>query len=174
MSSQRRMFGTDGVRGRANVSPMTPEMALRLGRAVTYLARRTGGRKTPRVIIGKDTRISCYMFEQAIAAGICAMGGRVMLCGPIPTPAVANLTHSMRADVGVVISASHNPFGDNGIKLFARDGFKLPDRDEIELERLLEDEEIQRGPTGASIGSAVRVDDAGGRYIVYAKNTFPA
>lgn len=168
------MFGTDGVRGRANVSPMTPEMALRLGRAVTYLARRTGGRKTPRVIIGKDTRISCYMFEQAIAAGICAMGGRVMLCGPIPTPAVANLTHSMRADVGVVISASHNPFGDNGIKLFARDGFKLPDRDEIELERLLEDEEIQRGPTGASIGSAVRVDDAGGRYIVYAKNTFPA
>lgn len=167
------MFGTDGVRGRANVAPMTPEMALRLGRAVTYLARRTGGRKTPRVIIGKDTRISCYMFEQAIAAGICAMGGRVMLCGPIPTPAVANLTHSMRADVGVVISASHNPFGDNGIKLFAKDGFKLPDHEELELERLLEDKVILDGPTGARIGSAVRVDDAAGRYIVYAKNTFP-
>jgi phosphoglucosamine mutase len=113
------------------------------------------------------------MFEQAIAAGICAMGGRVMLCGPIPTPAVANLTHSMRADVGVVISASHNPFGDNGIKLFARDGFKLPDREELELERLLDDEAILHGPTGASIGSAVRVEDAAGRYIVYAKNTFP-
>lgn len=171
--SKRQMFGTDGIRGRANVAPMTPEVALRLGRAITYLARK-GGRSSPKVIIGKDTRLSCYMFEQAIAAGICAMGGRVLLCGPVPTPAVAHLTHSMRADVGVVISASHNAFGDNGIKLFARDGFKLPDAEEAELEALLDSSEIDRGPTGTGVGSAARIDDAGGRYIVYAKNTFPA
>ncbi len=172
MIDQRKFFGTDGVRGRANISPMTPEMALQLGRAITHVARRNG-RKSPRVIIGKDTRLSCYMFEQAIAAGVCAMGGRVMLCGPMPTPAVANLTHSMRADAGVVISASHNPFGDNGIKIFGADGFKLPDESELEIESLLESKDISQGPTGASIGSAVRVDDAPGRYIVYAKNTFP-
>lgn len=172
MNDQRKFFGTDGVRGRANVDPMTPEMALRLGRAIAYVARR-GGRKTPRVVIGKDTRLSCYMLEQAMAAGICAIGGRVMLCGPMPTPAVANLTHSMRADAGVVISASHNPFGDNGIKVFGADGFKLPDESELEIERLLDSDVISQGPTGASIGSAVRIDDAPGRYIVYAKNTFP-
>src|SRR5690606_12961352 len=153
--------------------PMTPEMALRLGRAITYIARR-GGRKTPRILIGKDTRLSCYMLEQAIAAGICAMGGRVLLCGPVPTPAVANLTHSMRADAGLVISASHNPFGDNGIKILGRDGFKLPDEDELEIEQLLFGTLIDQGPTGSSIGSAVRVEDAAGRYIVYAKNTFPS
>ncbi len=172
-SPRRNFFGTDGVRGRANIEPMTPETALRLGRAITYIARR-GGRKSPRILIGKDTRLSCYMFEQAMAAGICAMGGRVLLCGPVPTPAIANLTHSMRADAGVVISASHNAFGDNGIKIFGSDGFKLPDADEIELEQLLESDEINDGPTGSSIGSAVRIDDAAGRYIVYAKNTFPA
>lgn len=173
MNKTRKLFGTDGVRGRANIDPMTPEMALRLGRAITYIARR-GGRKTPRIIIGKDTRLSCYMLEQAIAAGICAMGGRVLLCGPVPTPAVANLTHSMRADAGLVISASHNPFGDNGIKIFGRDGFKLPDEDELEIEQLLFGTLVDQGPTGSSIGSAVRVDDAAGRYIVYAKNTFPS
>lgn len=172
MNSTRKLFGTDGLRGRANIDPMTPELALRIGRAITYIARR-GGRKNPRVIIGKDTRLSCYMIEQAIAAGICAMGGRVLLCGPIPTPAVANLTHSMRADAGLVISASHNPFGDNGIKIFGRDGFKLPDADELEIEQLLLSTQIDQGPTGSNIGSAVRIDDAGGRYIVYAKNTFP-
>lgn len=172
MSSTRRFFGTDGIRGRANVAPMTPEMALKLGRAITFVARR-GGRKSPRVIIGKDTRLSCYMLEQAIAAGVCAMGGRVMLCGPMPTPAVANLTHSMRADAGIVISASHNPFADNGIKIFGPDGFKLPDKDELEIEHLIDSEEIGTGPTGANVGSAVRVDDAPGRYIVYVKNTFP-
>lgn len=172
MNAQRKLFGTDGVRGRANVDPMTPEVALRLGRAITYVARR-GGRKRPRVIIGKDTRLSCYMLEQAIAAGVCAMGGHVMLCGPMPTPAVANLTHSMRADAGIVISASHNPFGDNGIKIFGSDGFKLPDEDELEIESLLDSALIDRGPTGASIGRAVRIEDAPGRYIVYAKNTFP-
>lgn len=152
---------------------MTPEMALQLGRAITYVARGRG-RKSPRIIIGKDTRLSCYMLEQALAAGVCAMGGRVMLCGPMPTPAVANLTHSMRADAGIVISASHNPFGDNGIKVFGADGFKLPDESELMIEGLLDSEQIKQGPTGSNIGSAVRIDDAQGRYIVYAKNTFPA
>src|SRR5687768_214232 len=115
MLRTRELVGTDGVRGRANVYPMTPELALRLGRARTLVAGKGNG-KLVRVLIGKDTRLSGYMLKTALAAGICAMGGRVMLCGPIPTPAVANLTQSMRADVGVVISASHNPFGDNGIK----------------------------------------------------------
>jgi len=173
MSTERKYFGTDGIRGRANVAPMLPETALQLGRAVTLIARR-GGRKSPRVIIGKDTRLSCYMLEQALAAGICAMGGRVLLCGPVPTPAVANLTHSMRADAGLVISASHNPYGDNGIKIFGRDGFKLPDAEELEIEAMLDSDSLQAGPTGANVGSAVRIDDAGGRYIVYAKNTFPS
>src|SRR5690606_26968753 len=169
----RTLFGTDGVRGRANVAPMTPEMALRLGRAITHVARKRSG-KNPRIVIGKDTRLSGYMLETALCAGICAMGGNVMLSGPIPTPAVAILTHSMRADAGVVISASHNPFGDNGIKLFGPDGFKLPDEEELEIEQLLDDPVLDRGPTGSGIGSAVRLDDARGRYIVYAKATFPS
>jgi phosphoglucosamine mutase len=126
------------------------------------------------VVIGKDTRLSGYMLETALASGICAMGGTVMLSGPIPTPAVANLTHSMRADAGVVISASHNPFQDNGIKLFGPDGFKLPDPQEAAIEALLEDPALDRhGCTGARVGRAERIDDASGRYIVYAKNTFP-
>src|SRR5690554_5341198 len=170
--NQRKHFGTDGVRGRANVAPMTPELALRLGRAITHAARKRA-RKNPRVVIGKDTRLSGYMIETALCAGICAMGGWVMVSGPIPTPAVANLTHSMRADAGVVISASHNPFGDNGIKIFGPDGFKLPDEEELEIERLLDDPVLDRGPTGEGIGKAVRLDDARGRYIVYAKSTFP-
>src|SRR3954469_533351 len=135
--SQRKLFGTDGIRGRANAEPMTPELALRLGRAITLPARR-GKTRAPRIVIDKDTRLSGYMIETALASGICAMGGRVMLSGPIPTPAVAQLTQSMRADAGVVISASHNPYGDNGIKIFGPDGFKLPDADEIEIEALLE------------------------------------
>lgn len=171
--SQRKFFGTDGVRGRANIAPMTPELALRLGRAITHVARKRA-RRAPRIVIGKDTRLSGYMIETALCAGICAMGGRVMVSGPIPTPAVANLTHSMRADAGVVISASHNPFADNGIKLFGPDGFKLPDEEELEIERLLDDPILDRGPTGAGVGSAVRLDDARGRYIVYAKATFPS
>src|SRR6478736_2215717 len=172
MSEQRKLFGTDGIRGRANVHPITPELALRLGRAVTLIARERG-RKAPRILIGKDTRRSGYMLEPALVAGITAMGGHALLSGPIPTPAVANLTHSMRADAGVVISASHNPYADNGIKFFGPDGFKLPDDEEIEIERLLEDPVLDKGPTGSSIGTAVRMDDAGGRYIVYAKATFP-
>jgi phosphoglucosamine mutase len=152
---------------------MIPELVLRLGRAIALVARRSRIRPA-RVVIGKDTRLSGYLFETALASGICAMGGRVMLSGPIPTPAVANLTQSMRADAGVVISASHNPFGDNGIKLFGPDGFKLPDEQEAEIEKLLADPQcLSRGATGARVGRAERIDDAAGRYIVHAKATFP-
>jgi phosphoglucosamine mutase len=170
----RKLFGTDGVRGVANQPPMTPETALRLGRAITYVASRGKSRQV-RVVIGKDTRLSGYMLETAIASGICAMGGRVMISGPIPTPAVAQLTQSMRADAGVVISASHNPYADNGIKIFGPDGYKLPDAEEAEIERLLESHELDEARvTGAAIGSASRLDDARGRYVVFCKNTFPA
>jgi phosphoglucosamine mutase len=152
---------------------MTPELALRLGRALAYVAGR-GKNRPPRIVIGKDTRLSGYMLETALAAGICAMGGRVMLSGPIPTPAVANLTQSMRADAGVVISASHNAFADNGIKIFGPDGFKLPDSEESAIEQLLEDPKLDHlGKTGTAVGRAQRIDDSKGRYIVYAKNTFP-
>jgi phosphoglucosamine mutase len=171
--TKRLLFGTDGIRGRANTAPMTPELALRLGRAITLVARR-GKARAPRIVIGKDTRLSGYMLETALAAGICAMGGRVMLSGPIPTPAIANLTQSMRADAGVVISASHNPFADNGIKIFGPDGFKLPDSEEAQIEALLADSKLDSlGKTGASIGRAERFDHSQGRYIVYAKSTFP-
>ncbi len=170
--SSRKLFGTDGIRGRANVHPMTPELALRVGRAIATVARR-GHSRPPRIVIGKDTRLSGYLLETALASGICAMGGRVLLCGPVPTPAVANLTQSMRADAGVVISASHNPYDDNGIKLFGPDGFKLPDVEEAAIERLLEDPKLDCGAIGARIGRAERLDDASGRYVVFAKNTFP-
>jgi phosphoglucosamine mutase len=169
----RALFGTDGVRGVANEFPMTPEMALRLGRAIAYLAAQGKSRQV-RVLIGKDTRLSGYLFETAMASGICAMGGRVMLCGPIPTPAVAQLTQSMRADAGVVISASHNPYADNGIKIFGPDGYKLPDAEEREIERLMETTALDEPRvTGANIGSAVKLEDSRGRYVVFCKNTFP-
>jgi phosphoglucosamine mutase len=169
----RKLFGTDGIRGRAGAEPMTPELALKLGRAIAYVARR-GGSRAPRIVIGKDTRLSGYMLETALAAGICAMGGRVMLTGPMPTPAVANLTQSMRADAGVVISASHNPFADNGIKLFGPDGYKLPDEEEAAIEALMEDPKLLTlGKKGSGVGRAERLEDAFGRYVVYAKNTFP-
>ena len=169
----RKLFGTDGIRGRAGAEPMTPELALMLGRAIAYVARR-GGSRAPRIVIGKDTRLSGYMLETALAAGICAMGGRVLLMGPMPTPAVANLTQSMRADAGVVISASHNPFADNGIKLFGPDGYKLPDDEEAAIETLMEDPKLLTyGKKGSGVGRAERLDDAFGRYVVYAKNTFP-
>src|SRR5271169_3910796 len=138
-SAARKLFGTDGIRGVANEYPMTPEVALQLGRAVTFVAGR-GKSHMPRVLIGKDTRLSGYMLEQAMTSGVCSMGGRAMLPGPMPTPAIAHLTVSMRADAGVVISASHNPYQDNGIKIFGGDGFKLPDEAEREIERLLEDD----------------------------------
>jgi len=169
----RHLFGTDGIRGVANEPPMTPELALALGKAVAHVAGRNKSH-SPRILIGKDTRLSGYMIEQAIAAGICSRGGRVILCGPIPTPAVAQLTVSMRADAGIVISASHNPYQDNGIKIFGADGFKLADEKEAEMEQLMENDALLGSrPTGPGIGKASRLDDAGGRYVVFAKATFP-
>lgn len=170
--SQRKLFGTDGVRGVANVEPMTSETGLKLGRALAHVFR--NGPHRHKVIIGKDTRISGYMFETALASGICSMGVDVMLVGPLPTPGIAFLTRNMRADAGVVISASHNPFQDNGIKFFARTGFKLPDEVEEEMERLIFNREIDHlRPTAAEIGKAFRIGDARGRYIVFLKNSFP-
>lgn len=172
-SAARSLFGTDGIRGVANVHPMTPELALALGRAVTFVAGR-GERHAPRVLVGKDTRLSGYMLETAISAGVTSMGGRVMLCGPIPTPAVAHLTVSMRADAGVVISASHNPYDDNGIKIFGKDGFKLPDAAEEEIETLIREPSLLgERRTGPAIGRAVKLEDSRGRYVAFVKNTFP-
>jgi phosphoglucosamine mutase len=175
-SAPRRLFGTDGVRGVANVHPMTAEMALQLGRALAWIVR--NGPHRHRIVIGKDTRLSGYMLETAIASGICSMGVDVMLTGPLPTPGIAFITQSMRADAGVVISASHNPYQDNGIKFFSRDGFKLPDDLELEIERLVLDaggtEDFQGlRPTATRIGKATRVDDAIGRYVVFLKSIFP-
>jgi phosphoglucosamine mutase len=171
----RKLFGTDGVRGVANVHPMTAEMALQLGRALAYVVR--NGSHRHRIVIGKDTRLSGYMLEQAIASGICSMGVDVMLTGPLPTPGIAFVTESMRADAGVVISASHNPYQDNGIKFFSRDGFKLPDEVEAEIERLVlggeDDPGFQLRPTATRIGKAKRIDDAKGRYAQFLKSLFP-
>ena len=172
-SRTQRLFGTDGVRGVANLDPMTPEIALRIGQAGAMVAS-VGIKHPPRILIGKDTRLSGYMIETALASGICSMGGDVLLTGPMPTPAIAHLTTSMRADLGIVISASHNPFQDNGIKIFGRDGFKLAD----DLEARVEDIVQGRIPsvdrkTGPGIGQAFKVDDARGRYVAFAKNTFP-
>lgn len=168
----RKLFGTDGIRGRANEHPMTPEIAFKVGCAIAHVAKRSG--RPAKVLVGKDTRLSGYMIETALASGVCAMGGRILLCGPIPTPAVAYLTTSMRADAGVVISASHNPFEDNGIKLFGPDGFKLPDEKEADIERLMEDGFLdEHRATGAQIGRAERVEAAGGRYVTNCKATFP-
>jgi phosphoglucosamine mutase len=173
----RKLFGTDGVRGRANYDPMTPEVALRLGRAVAYHFRANHKSGRGRIVIGKDTRLSGYLFETALAAGICSMGADVMLCGPLPTPGIAFITSSMRADAGVVISASHNPFEDNGIKIFASDGFKLPDDVEARLEELMAPEhaeELDGGrPHGAGIGKATKIEDSRGRYVQFLKNAFP-
>ncbi len=170
---KRKFFGTDGIRGLANDSVMRPEIAFRLGAALTYQARQRLGR-VPRIVVGKDTRISGYLFESAIACGVCAMGGRLLLSGPLPTPAVAHLTTSMRADVGMMISASHNAYEDNGIKVFGADGFKLPDDSEVELEALMYDACLDADrATGTDIGRAERLDDAPGRYVAFAKATFP-
>jgi phosphoglucosamine mutase len=171
---ERKLFGTDGIRGVANRAPMTSEVALALGRALTHTLRRTAGRSSPRIVVGKDTRLSGYMLETALASGICSLGGEVMLVGPLPTPGIAFIASSMRADAGVVISASHNPYQDNGIKLFGADGFKLPDADEAAIEALMESGALMsEAPSGTRIGQAVRIDDALGRYIVELKHTFP-
>jgi phosphoglucosamine mutase len=152
---------------------MTPELALALGRAVTFVAGR-GKHHAPRVLIGKDTRLSGYMIETAIASGVTSMGGRVLLCGPVPTPAVAHLTVSMRADTGIVISGSHNAYADNGIKIFGADGFKLPDTVETEIEQLIEEpDRLGERRTGPTVGRAEKLEDARGRYVAYVKNTFP-
>ena len=166
-----KLFGTDGIRGKANEHPMVPEVLLRVGRAVAYVAGR-GKAHAPRILIGKDTRLSGYMIETALASGICAMGGRVILCGPVPTPAVAHLTVDMRVDAGIVISASHNPYDDNGVKIFGSDGFKLKDEAEHEIEHLVLHED---GPLKgrSKIGRAEKQEDARGRYVVFAKRTFP-
>lgn len=191
----RQLFGTDGIRGEANRHPMTADIAYRTGRALAFmigtgrlgrgpqLALSSTQTLVPsttthrgRVVIGKDTRLSGYMIEQAICAGITSMGIDVMLTGPLPTPGVAFITSSMRADAGVVVSASHNPFQDNGIKIFGHDGYKLDDAIEEELERfILEPQRLEKyQPTGKDIGRAVRIDDAKGRFIVHLKATFPS
>ena len=166
------LFGTDGVRGVANEYPMTAEIALNIGRATAYLFKRKG--HIPRIIIGKDTRISGYMLENALVSGICSMGVNALLVGPLPTPGIAFATNSMRADAGIVISASHNPFQDNGIKIFSNEGFKLPDEKEIEIEKLIFSNNMHTlHPSPSELGKAYRIDDARGRYIVFLKNTFP-
>ena len=161
MSIRRKLFGTDGVRGIANEEPITSETALKLGRALAYVFRGSSGRHR-KVLIGKDTRLSGYMLETAIASGICSMGVDVWLVGPVPTPGIAFLTRSMRADAGVVISASHNPFQDNGIKFFSREGFKLDDELEAKIEDLVfDDSALAHGrASNGDIGKAARIDDA--------------
>ena len=169
----RKLFGTDGVRGRANVEPMTAEMALALGQAVSQVFRRRAGDRR-RIIIGKDTRLSGYMFENALVAGMCSMGVDVLQVGPIPTPGMAFLTADMRCDAGVMISASHNPYQDNGIKFFSHDGWKLPDEIEARIEELIVSGRLAslRAPA-EQVGRAQRIEDAAGRYVVFLKKTFP-
>ncbi len=170
---ERRLFGTDGIRGEANAGVMTVETAVAIGRAVgaTFDSRH----ERVRVMIGKDTRRSCYLFEMALVAGACSVGAEPYLLGPLPTPGIAFMTRGMRADVGVVISASHNPYQDNGIKLFGGDGYKLPDKVEAEIERWMADDVAiaEAVVTGADIGRAYRIEDSRGRYVVYLKTTFP-
>ncbi|MFK7895922.1 MAG: phosphoglucosamine mutase [Myxococcota bacterium] len=170
---KRMLFGTDGIRGTANVHPMTPEVALALGRAIAHVFRETEGERK-QILIGKDTRLSGYMFEDALAAGICSMGVNVIQVGPVPTPALAFLTRDMRCNAGVMITASHNPYQDNGIKFFAADGFKLPDAEEARIEQLIATGEVAKIHVPPDeIGQAQRIEDARGRYVVYLKNTFP-
>jgi len=166
------LFGTDGVRGVANEYPMTAEMALKIGMATAHLFKRSGHQ--PRIIVGKDTRVSGYMLEHALVSGICSMGVDAYLVGPMPTPGVAFLTNSMRADAGIVISASHNPFQDNGIKIFSSDGYKLPDEKEFEIEEMVLSNKMENlHPSPRELGKAYNIEGARGRYIVFLKNTFP-
>ncbi len=169
--NKRKLFGTDGIRGKANIYPMTCEIAMKLGRAVTYYFQ---SQKTarPLIVLGKDTRRSCYMLEQAFSAGVCSQGGEVILTGPLPTPGVAFVTRSMRAEAGVVISASHNVYHDNGIKIFDAHGYKLPDEAELELEKMVIDQSLVPVQIGPDLGSAKRLDEVIGRYIVQVKSVF--
>ncbi len=167
----RKYFGTDGVRGKANSGAMTADMVLKIGMAAGNLYRR--GSHRHRVVIGKDTRLSGYMIEQALTAGLLAAGMDVFLLGPVPTPAVAMLTRSMRADLGVMISASHNPYFDNGIKIFGPDGYKLSDEQELKIEDMVESPDAIPVANSDEIGRATRIEDAGARYIEFAKRTYP-
>ena len=178
MSTPRKIFGTDGVRGTANTEPVTAETALKLGRAAGHvfknLESQSRGRGRHRIVLGKDTRLSGYMLENALSSGILSMGVDVLFIGPLPTPGVAYVTRSLRADAGIVITASHNPYDDNGIKFFRADGYKLDDKIEYQRESLVFSGEIETiRPTADAIGKAVRIDDALGRYIEYAKASFP-
>ncbi|HJT82781.1 MAG TPA: phosphoglucosamine mutase [Chthoniobacterales bacterium] len=174
-----RIFGTDGVRGVANVEPVTAETALKLGRAAAHVFMRLNPRTLPegvrpKIVLGKDTRLSGYMLENAMVAGLTSLGVDVLLIGPLPTPGVAYITRSLRADAGIVLSASHNPYEDNGIKFFRHDGYKLDDQVEQEIERLVFTGEIESiRPTAGKIGQAKRIDDALGRYVEFAKQSFP-
>src|SRR6058998_3653585 len=178
MSENRKIFGTDGVRGVANVEPVTAETALKLGRAAAHVFKSRAptpkGHGRHKIVIGKDTRLSGYMLENAIASGILSMGVDVLLIGPLPTPGVAYITRSLRADAGIVLTASHNPYADNGIKFFRADGYKLEDPIENQIEQLVFSGDIEAiRPTAEAIGKAVRIDDALGRYIEFAKASFP-
>ena len=169
---KRKYFGTDGIRGTANIEPMTPETALKAAMATAHALR--GGDHRHKVVIGKDTRLSGYLIEPAMTSGFISMGMDVVLLGPIPTPAVAMLTRSLRADLGVMISASHNPFEDNGIKLFGADGYKLSDDMELQIERLMDDPNlVDYRAAPENLGRAARLEDESGRYIEHAKATFP-
>lgn len=173
MSNGRSLFGTDGMRGVANLEPMTSATVMRLGMAIAARLRQRG--RHTRIAIGKDTRLSGYMFESALAAGVVSMGADVWLTGPLPTPGIAFITSSMRCDAGVVISASHNPFKDNGIKVFARDGYKLPDQVEAEIEALMRSPDLDAQRAAPSdIGYNRKLEDARGRYVVFCKSTFPS
>ena len=174
----KKIFGTDGVRGTANVEPVTAETALKLGRAAAHVFKNLAGeghlRGRHKIVIGKDTRLSGYMLENALSSGILSMGVDVLFIGPLPTPGVAYVTRSLRADAGIVITASHNPYADNGIKFFRADGFKLDDPIENQIESLVFSGEIETiRPTAEAVGKAVRIDDALGRYIEFAKTSFP-
>ena len=179
VTEQKKIFGTDGVRGIANVEPVTAETALKLGRAAAYVfaqlnPRRTPAGARPKIVLGKDTRLSGYMLENALVAGITSLGVDVLVIGPLPTPGVAYITRSLRADAGIVLSASHNPYQDNGIKFFRHDGYKLDDQIEEKIERLVFNGEIDSiRPTANKIGRATRIDDALGRYVEFAKASFP-
>ena len=178
MNSTKKIFGTDGVRGTANIEPVTAETALKLGRAAAHvfknLETQSRGRGKHKIVIGKDTRLSGYMLENAISSGILSMGVDVLFIGPLPTPGVAYVTRSLRADAGIVITASHNPYDDNGIKFFRADGYKLDDKIESQIENLVFSDQIDKiRPSASEIGKAVRIDDALGRYIEFAKSGFP-
>src|SRR5678809_1578650 len=178
MACPRKIFGTDGVRGTANIEPVTAETALKLGRAAGHvfknLQTQARGRGRHKIVLGKDTRLSGYMLENAISSGVLSMGVDVLFIGPLPTPGVAYVTRSLRADAGIVITASHNPYDDNGIKFFGANGYKLADDIEDRIEKLVFSGEIETiRPTASEVGKAVRIDDALGRYIEYAKASFP-